>query len=942
MEQNYISYVPLDYIKASSVLVFAPHPDDEVFGCGGSLKKHSLARVPIKVIIVTDGNCGLANSQSNLTTPNIRQEESQKAAKILGYGSPTFWGLSDRELHFEEALIRKILELLKETRADLVYGPSLYEIHPDHRHLSWALVEALRRYDRDIVLAMYEIGAPFRPNTLLDVTDVWTFKKEAMATFKSQIENQPYHEQIAGLNRYRTYTLPKDVERAEAYFIVSSTEIKKEGPLRLIEQLSFENPLKGSINAHPLIKNSYNGYGAKVSILVRSLDRPTLKEALKSIEQQTYPNIKVLVVNAKGKGHSKIETGDFRFNIQFIDSERPLSRTEAGNLALSRAHGDFLLFLDDDDFLMPDHIHSLVEALSREPSKLLAYSKVMCVDQNGQPLNKIIGHEYDSILLLAGNYIPIHAALFSRSLVEAGIRMDEAFDLYEDWDLWIQAAQYSDFIFVPKITACYRIGQNSGMGITPEPSKRKEAASAIFKKWRHLWTSEKLKYVLDSVGEENIDPYILDEAREYLGQRQGDKKGARIAVVLHIYYEDLWPELRSILKNIPFKFDLYITLSGKQASEIAHVIKNEFQGAQILNVKNRGRDILPFLNLLPTLIKKGYNCALKLHTKKSLHFKKGDEWRQQIFKEIVGTRELVREIVTRFKREPQLGLLGPSSHYISCSKFLDTNLKKLIELSEQIQPNSTQYDWNFFAGSMFWFRPAALMPLVSLGLDEEDFEEEHGQLEGTLAHTIERLFPIIVKAAGYEVDVTEDKKCSNTDFSYPFAPKSALYLLEEKDRLRKQVREVEAAKNQAEQIAAKRLDKIQKLEKEIKKLEDLALKRLEEISDLHHQNRELHSALKSAEEMAFSRLNHIKKLETALKEAQGLAFKRLALIDDLQKTIGSLNDRIEEMKQIISHDKQTISLLSSQLEQIQNHWLWRNAKKIERIWNKALGKKKSL
>ena len=150
------------------------------------------------------------------------------------------------------------------------------------------------------------------------------------------------------------------------------------------------------------------------------------------------------------------------------------------------------MFLDDDDWFDADHVSSLVKVLEKRKKIKLAYAGVRGVEQqNGKP-KMIFNEPYDPIRLLARNYIPLHAALFSRTLLDKGCRFDEAFDIYEDWDFWLQLSQYTRFYHIDKITASYRAAPGSGFGVTGEPEKIREGAVQLYQKWRSLWTQNQL------------------------------------------------------------------------------------------------------------------------------------------------------------------------------------------------------------------------------------------------------------------------------------------------------------------------------------------------------------------------------------------------------------------------------------------------------------------
>ena len=289
MENLFVPNQAITNIPCTHALVFAPHPDDEVFGCGGTIMRHIEQGIPVRVIVVSDGAHGV--SKENIAEyTRQRQNESIAAAQVLGYGMPIFWQYQDRQICYSEKFIQEILTAIQEIGADLVYAPSVFEMHPDHRVMGMAVVEAIRRIGKAVRVALYEVGIPLRPNQLLDISDLAARKTAAMEFFVSQNARQRYDQHIAALNRYRTYTLPASVTAAEAYILISADELSND-PLKLYQSEHTRQKALGLVldsSDMPL-----------VSIIIRSMDRPTLSDALDSVALQTYPNIEVVLVNAK-------------------------------------------------------------------------------------------------------------------------------------------------------------------------------------------------------------------------------------------------------------------------------------------------------------------------------------------------------------------------------------------------------------------------------------------------------------------------------------------------------------------------------------------------------------------------------------------------------------------------------------------------------------------
>jgi hypothetical protein len=242
-----------------------------------------------------------------------------------------------------------------------------------------------------------------------------------------------------------------------------------------------------SVEPNPLLAaNRPDIAPALVSVLIRSVDRRHLQEALDSVALQTYPNIEVVVIAAK-PGHRELPQRCGPFPLRLLGTETPLPRSKAANRALDEARGQYLLFLDDDDWLMPSHVERLAKVLREQPKALAAYTGVSLANDKGEPMGQAFDLPFDSVRQLAGNLTPIHSVMFSRALVTEGARFDEQLDHYEDWDFWLQLGRRTVFVHLPGVSAVYRIHESSGVHSDPGPSGA--SSQHIYRKWQALWTT---------------------------------------------------------------------------------------------------------------------------------------------------------------------------------------------------------------------------------------------------------------------------------------------------------------------------------------------------------------------------------------------------------------------------------------------------------------------
>jgi O-antigen biosynthesis protein len=226
----------------------------------------------------------------------------------------------------------------------------------------------------------------------------------------------------------------------------------------------------------------------------------------------------------------------------------------------------------------------------------------------------------------------------------------------------------------------------------------------------------------------------------------------RIAIVLHLFHLDLWPLFIKRLSAVPVDFDLYITTPDYLSDQVRQVVSSDLPNARIFGFENRGRDIGPLIQLLKLVPLYQYELVLKLHTKKSTHKAgaQGDTWRDNLLNGLLPTGR-INLILDYFSNNKNVGIAGPDLYLAPLAESFYH--PETIAHWNRITHSRSKYpiDPHFFAGTMFWARGSIFLELAKLDINGSNFENESGQLDGTLAHALERYFPMLAFDQGLTV-----------------------------------------------------------------------------------------------------------------------------------------------------------------------------------------------
>lgn len=231
---------------------------------------------------------------------------------------------------------------------------------------------------------------------------------------------------------------------------------------------------------------------ASVSILIRSTGtRPVLlRQAIESVLAQSWRPLEIVLVEDGGTRLARIPH-DYagQPGVSFVYASCNGGRSVAGNTAMAAATGEMLGFLDDDDWIEPHHVATLVERLETDTGAVAAFAlaQEVSVDVSGRKTGRrIVGHlPFSRPRLWQSNVFSIQSRLFRRAASEISGGLDPDLNALEDWDFWLRLSAVGDFTGIDQVTSAFRVPASRAV-LRQRARDHEVALARVVEKNRHL------------------------------------------------------------------------------------------------------------------------------------------------------------------------------------------------------------------------------------------------------------------------------------------------------------------------------------------------------------------------------------------------------------------------------------------------------------------------
>ena len=210
-----------------NILVIAPHPDDEVLGMGGTIKKLS-KKNKIILCVVSEGATAQYKDKKMI---KVRRDSCKKTAKILGISQIQFLDYPDMRLNLSHLDINKKLEeIIEKYKPEIVYTAPKNDLNLDHQMVFNSTLVACRPKSGVKQILCYEIQGntkvPFVPNVFENIEKEFSYKIKGFKMYKSEIEEFPNPRSIIAIENLAIMRgIESGFKKAEAFELIK--KIKK-------------------------------------------------------------------------------------------------------------------------------------------------------------------------------------------------------------------------------------------------------------------------------------------------------------------------------------------------------------------------------------------------------------------------------------------------------------------------------------------------------------------------------------------------------------------------------------------------------------------------------------------------------------------------------------------------------------------------------------------
>lgn len=238
-------------------------------------------------------------------------------------------------------------------------------------------------------------------------------------------------------------------------------------------------------------------------------------------------------------------------------------------------------------------------------------------------------------------------------------------------------------------------------------------------------------------------------------------KRSSTALIMHLYYEDQYSLFYNYALSMPNDTDVYITVSSEEKQKKLQDIfsSGPWNNVEVRLIENRGRDVSALL-VGCSDVPERYDLICFVHDKRSHSGEYGiigESFLEHCCKNVLASKEYVQNVIGAFEKESRMGMLfAPPPCFGGYLQTISNEWSANKDVTEQLRARlglTVPVDFSKEPvaplGTMFWFRSDALKDLFAYGWKYSDFPEEPNELDGTILHAIERIYPFSAQQAGY-------------------------------------------------------------------------------------------------------------------------------------------------------------------------------------------------